>query len=175
MKIYIASSWKNELLVLKIKHMLETWGHELDAFCDSSSDRYVFHFSEIGPSDLLNAVNFLQDERVQRAFKEDKKWLDWCECCLLVLPAGNSAHLEGGYVKGTGKLLIIYRPVFPNGEFDVMYGFADLVTDDPTEIKTFLERFNVEQMPSHPREFCTCCDGYDGYDDECPIHGIDQY
>ena len=104
----------------------------------NSSQRYVFHFSEIGDPSDLDAINFLEDERSKRAFQEDKKWLDWAEVCLLILPAGKSAHLEAGYAKGQGKQLIIWQNEYPKGEFDVMYGFADLITDSHTAVIEFL-------------------------------------
>ncbi|MBU1172967.1 MAG: hypothetical protein KKD44_25685, partial [Proteobacteria bacterium] len=56
--------------------------------------------------------------------KEDRKWLDWSDCVIMLMPCGRSSHLEAGYAKGQGKLLYIYG-VFPRGEFDVMYGFAN--------------------------------------------------
>jgi hypothetical protein len=74
---------------------------------------------------------------VNRAFQEDKKWLEWSEATLLILPAGKSAHLEAGYAKGQGKHLVIYQKDFPSGEFDVMYGFADLITDDINEVAEY--------------------------------------
>jgi hypothetical protein len=128
LKIYIASSWKNEKECKEIARGLRDDGHEVDCFCDESGGRFVFHWSELVKSeeDLknFNAISFLADERTQKAFKEDKKWLDWADTVLLVLPAGNSAHLEAGYKKGQGGKLFIYGP-FPKGQFDVMYGFAD--------------------------------------------------
>ena len=139
MKIYIASSWKNEQDVLDLANWLRILhGHEVDCFADTSGNRYVFHFSEIGSIDKLDVISFLADKRSQKAFQEDKKWLDWCECCLLYLPAGKSAHLEAGYAKGQGKKLIIFQCEFPKGEFDVMYGFADLITDELRIIKKWL-------------------------------------
>jgi len=137
MKIYLASSWKNEELVIAWKGELKEYHHEVDCFCDPDK-RYVFHFSEIGDPEELDAINFLQDKRSQKAFKEDKKWLDWSDCCLLLLPAGKSSHLEAGYAKGKGKLLIIWQNEYPRGEFDVMYGFADLITNSVDEVLEFL-------------------------------------
>ena len=134
MKIYLASSWKNVDLVMAWKKELEKYNHKVDAFCSDLSGRFVFHFSEIGNLSELDAINFLEDERSQKAFLEDKKWLDWADCCLLILPAGNSAHLEAGYAKGKGKKLIIWQDGFPMGEFDVMYGFADLITDSSAAV-----------------------------------------
>ncbi|SFR15369.1 hypothetical protein [Desulfoscipio geothermicus] len=138
MKIYIASSWKNEELVRAFAKMLRDAGLEVDDFTDDSRGRFVFHYSELGNLDELDAINFLEDERSQRAFQEDKKWLDWADAVVLILPAGKSAHLEAGYAKGCGKKLVIWQMSFPKGEFDVMYGFADLITDDHVKVKNFL-------------------------------------
>lgn len=128
MKIYLASSWKNQSTVLKMAEILEKEGFEVDAFCRSTDNRYSFHWSELVDSEddlaKYDAIEMLADPRTQRAFNEDKKWLDWSECVLMILPCGRSSHLEAGYAKGQGKLLYIYGQM-PKGEFDVMYGFAD--------------------------------------------------
>ena len=140
MKIYLASSWKNAGLVFDIAMIIRDWGHEVDAFVDASQGRYVFNWREIVTNkNKLDVKSFLQNPKAKRAFREDKKWLDWAECCILLLPAGKSSHLEGGYAKGKGKYLIIFAfDRFEVGEFDVMYGFADLLTDNINEIKAFL-------------------------------------
>lgn len=145
MKIYLASSWKNEILVKEWADLLRQEGHKVDAFCDQSTGRYVFHYSEIGDPSALDALNFLQDHRTQKAFKEDKAHIDWADVCLLILPAGKSSHLEAGYAKGSGKHLIIWQEEYPKGEFDVMYGFADLVTDSIYHILQHLRLFEKIQ------------------------------
>ena len=128
MKVYIASSWKNQTAVIALAEYLERYGFEVDAFCRSSDKRYVFHWSELvdEEDELANydAIEMLADPRTQRAFKEDRKWLDWSDCVIMLMPCGRSSHMEAGYAKGQGKLLYIYGD-FPKGEFDVMYGFAD--------------------------------------------------
>ncbi len=63
MKIYIASSWKNEELVRAFAKMLRDAGLEVDDFTDDSRGRFVFHYSELGNLDELDAINFLEDER----------------------------------------------------------------------------------------------------------------
>ena len=140
MKIYIASSWKNGDDVKEIAAFLRENGHEVDCFADESTGRFVFHYSEIDSFENLDAINFMYDERSKKAFAEDKKWIDWSNCVLLVLPAGKSAHLEAGYAVGKGKYLIIYQQTFPKGEFDVMYGFADLITDDFKTVMAYLKK-----------------------------------
>ncbi len=140
MNIYLASSWKNKQLVKDWADVLRRRGYEVDAFCDAKSGRFVFPASENADLLDLDAINFLSFERSQKAFAEDKKWLDWANVCLLILPAGNSAHLEAGYAKGQGKKLVIWRDTFPPGEFDVMYGFADLITSDVQAVMSFLRK-----------------------------------
>ena len=149
MKLYLASSWKNETLVKEWMNILIKNGHVVDVFCDSSSGRYVFHFSEIGDPSELDAINFLDDPRTRKAFKEDKKWIDWADVCLLILPAGKSSHLEAGYAKGSGKILIIWQEEYPKGEFDVMYGFADLVTDSVFAVLDYL--LNYGKTSQNPK------------------------
>lgn len=109
MRLYIASSWKNEKAVLTLAEVLRAKGHEVDAFCDKSAGRYVFHWSEFvdREEDLkeYDAKSFIDDTRVQRAFTEDKGWIDWAEGVVLLVPSGRSAHLEAGYAVGQGKRL----------------------------------------------------------------------
>lgn len=128
MKIYLASSWKNQYMVLALAGFLEKQGFEVDAFCRAKDGRYSFHWSEFVDDEgvLLkyDAISFINDPRVQRAFNEDKRWLDWADTVIMVMPCGRSSHLEGGYAKGRGKRLYILGD-FQKGEFDVMYGFAD--------------------------------------------------
>ncbi len=50
----------------------------------------------------------------------------------------------GVILKVQGKVLLssMHYKLFEIGEFDVMYGFADLLTDDYYEVINFLERLN---------------------------------
>ncbi|KFN07251.1 MULTISPECIES: hypothetical protein [Paenibacillus] len=138
-KIYIASSWKNAEQVQTLAAQLREVGFQVDDFTDDSRGRFVFHYSEFAGLEELDAISFLQHDQARRAFNEDKKWLDWADAVVLLLPAGRSAHLEAGYAKGCGKRLVIYQPGrFPTGEFDVMYGFADLITASFADMVAFL-------------------------------------
>lgn len=128
MKIYIASSWKNQKRVLMLAERLEQEGFEVDAFCRATDKRFAFHWSEFVDDEVellkYDAISFINDLKVQRAFREDKSWLDWADTVVMLMPCGKSSHLEAGYAVGQGKRLFIYG-FFPKGEFDVMYGFAD--------------------------------------------------
>jgi hypothetical protein len=138
MKIYIASSWKNETLCRDYARTLREWGHDVDVFCELREGRTIFSFDEISEADSHNAISMLQEPIAQ-------KWIDWADCVLMLLPCGNSAHLEAGYAKGCGKKLYIVGD-FKNGEFDVMYGFSDglFKFDQPEYLKEVLEKGFVE-------------------------------
>jgi len=138
LKIYLASSWKNEELVKIIAEVLRQRGHEVDCFCDESGGRYVFrwtdHFEIIEDA---NVFSFLTLPEAKKAFEEDKKWIDWSDAVVMIFPCGNSSHLEGGYAKGCGKKLYIWGN-FPSGYFENMYGFADGIFDE-YHLKDLLE------------------------------------
>jgi hypothetical protein len=125
MKIYIATSWKNEKLAKIVAQVLRENGHEVDCFCDESTGRYCFrwtdHFEDLKQA---NVFSFLSLPEAKRAFEEDKKYIDWCDVVVMIFPCGNSSHLEGGYAKGSGKKFYIWGS-FPPGYFENMYGFAD--------------------------------------------------
>lgn len=146
LKIYIASSWKNEKDVKRIAGLLKHQGFEADNFTYASTGRYVFHYEELGDLKQFDAITFLRSEKAMKAFHEDRKWIDWADGVLLILPAGKSAHLEAGYAVGKGKFLIIYQEHFPKGEFDVMYGFADLITDDFMVVIEFLNELHTDKV-----------------------------
>ncbi len=124
MNIYIASSWKNADRVMILARLLKRMGHEVDAFCEPREGRTIFNFDDVPNADIHDGITMLDEEIVQKAFMEDKKWIDWSDAVVMLLPCGKSAHLEAGYAKGIGKKLFIVGE-FPVGEFDVMYGFAD--------------------------------------------------
>lgn len=128
MKIYLASSWKNEFLLKNIKYFLKNGGNAVDLFCDLSGNarKFIFSFDLLGDIKRENNITIRQHSVIENAFLENKKWIEWADLCIMVLPCGKSSHLEAGYAKGIGKKLIIFAPTgFPLGDLDVMYNFAD--------------------------------------------------
>lgn len=74
----------------------------------------------------------------QNAFNFDKRHIDASTAAVLVMPAGKSAHLELGYAAGKGKATGILLVEDPE-RFDLMYNFADLVTNDRDRLAAFLK------------------------------------
>jgi len=137
LKIYIATSWKCEDWAKLIAQLLRVDGHEVDCFCDASTGRYCFkwtdHFNDIKEANVFSFLA-LPDAIALTAGVDMQKfgfWFvvrAWADAVLMLYPCGNSAHLEAGYAKGSGKLLFIYGQ-FPDGYFENMYGFADAIFD----------------------------------------------
>ena len=135
-RIYLASSWKNKDTVNCIAGVLRHFNFEVDSFCEETGKRFSFHFSEVEGHETMDAIDFLKTDFAQKAFHEDRKWLDWADVVVMVKPCGNSAHLEAGYARGQGKKLYIYGE-FKTGDFDVMYGFADGMFDEDVNASLF--------------------------------------
>lgn len=107
MKIYVATSWKNDRFPYVVA-ALRAAGHEVYDFRDANRS---FNWAQIDPSwDRANPVldrddlqRALESPEAATAYAHDKGALDWAEAGVMVLPCGRSAHLEAGYLTGQGK------------------------------------------------------------------------
>lgn len=129
MKVYVASSWRNEAQPTVVE-LIRTAGHEVYDFrhphMGPGARDEGFHWSNIDPewkawtpSEFRDA---LRHQVAKDGFRSDLVGLEWCDACVLVMPCGRSAHLELGYCIGSGKLSII---LLSDGEPELMYGLAD--------------------------------------------------
>jgi len=123
MKIYVASSWRNTRHSTVVT-ILRGVGHDVYDF--KNPEGKSFHWSEIdpdwqkwGPGEFQKG---LDHPLAVEGFAQDKKALDDCEVCVLLLPCGRSAHLEAGYAVGQGKPTYI---LLSKGEQpELMYKFC---------------------------------------------------
>lgn len=112
MKLYVASSWRNENLQQIAVHYLRRAGHEVyDFIHPPGGDHLGFSWGEIDPhwrgwtpEPYLDA---LQHETAIAGFGSDFGAMQWADACVLLLPCGRSAHLEAGWFVGAGKPLYI--------------------------------------------------------------------
>ena len=123
-RIVVASSWRNPTQP-QIVDALRAAGHDVYDLRNPAPGNTGFSWSEIDP-DWLDwtpgpFAEKLNTHPVAAAgFASDKRALDWCDTCILVLPCGRSAHLELGYAAGQGK--DTYVLLHPNGfEPELMY------------------------------------------------------
>ena len=132
MKIYVASSWRNEYQPTIVK-LLEALGHEVYDFRNPPGGA-GFGWEQLTldkkpqewtPADYEAA---LAHDRAKDGYNADMFALDAADACVCVLPCGRSAHLELGYAIGKRKRCVIWFPTEadePIGEPELMYKAAE--------------------------------------------------
>lgn len=142
MKIYVASSWRNEQHQQGTVALLRADGHEVYDFRHPAPDNDGFGWSRIDPDWLTWTRAQFRDALAhpiaRDGFGFDMDALKWCDACVLVLPCGRSAHLELGYAVGAGKRSIVYAPTGRAFEPELMYRMCDAFVLDETELRRAL-------------------------------------
>lgn len=110
MKIYVASSWRNEYQQ-NIVRDLRAVNHDVYDFRNPQPGDHGFSWLQIDPFWLdWDGAAFreaLKSPQAEQGFKSDKTAMDWADACVLALPCGKSAHLEAGYMAGQGKKVAV--------------------------------------------------------------------
>jgi hypothetical protein len=139
MKIYVASSWRNQDQPHVVQALRDS-GHEVYDFRNPDANNHGFHWSEIDrawqewtPEEFAIA---LDHPIAVDGFNRDMKALREAEAVILVMPCGRSAHLEMGYAIGAGKLTIIFMP--NKDEPELMYKMASHFVYDFLELEVIL-------------------------------------
>lgn len=140
MKIYVASSWRNNIQPIVVE-ALRKIGHEVYDFKNPEPGNHGFHWSDIDvnwktwtPEEFKEA---LKHRIAVDGFNRDMMALIDCDVCVMVMPCGRSAHLEAGYALGAGKPLII---MLSDGEPELMYNMTSHICVDIKGIKMHLEK-----------------------------------
>lgn len=123
MKIYVASSWRNEFQPSVVSALLldghDVYDFRIDGFSWSQVDSDWQSWTSSKYRNLMLDAKQGNNDIIRRRFDRDMKALMSCDICVLVLPSGRSAHLEAGYAVGAGKLLIVL--LLGELEPDLMY------------------------------------------------------
>lgn len=136
-KIYVASSWRNELQQ-GVVYTLRAAGHEVYDFRNpvaglgrtgARGHGTAFQWSEIDPDwqrwtkEQYRAA--LDHPVAVAGFDNDYGAMRWADTGVMVMPCGRSAHIEAGYFNGAGKDLFILQP--QEAEPELMYRMADAI------------------------------------------------
>ncbi len=140
MRVYVASSWRNEHQP-EVVEAVRAWGHEVYDF-RTPPESSGFAWSEIDPAwegwSFEQYQAALQHPRAREGCRADFSHMTWADACLLVMPCGRSAHLELGWSAGAGKKTCIYFPPGEMYEPELMVKMCDVVTNDPREVRAWL-------------------------------------
>ena len=126
--VYVASSWRNAKQPLVVKALRGI--AEVYDFRQPCRGATGFAWSDIDPEwkswSPAEFAEHLDHPLAVDGFRADMNALKAADACVLVMPCGRSAHLELGYCIGAGKPTAI---LLTDGEPELMYAMADLVTD----------------------------------------------
>lgn len=121
-KIYLASSWRNTYQPKLVADLREA-GHEVYDFRNPGPASKGFGWVQIDPEwqhwTVEQFKEALKHPIAQDGHLNDHTAMEWCDTCVLLLPCGNSAHLEAGWCAGKGKDVVVYAPEIK--EPDLMY------------------------------------------------------
>jgi hypothetical protein len=124
-KIYVASSWKNEMQPIVVLTLRET-GNEVYDFRKPKEGDTGFHWSQIDPSwqnwTPEKYKECLSHPVVKTGYKSDFNAMEWADIFVGVQPFGRSASLEMGWAAGKGKKTIL---LLANGEPELMVKMID--------------------------------------------------
>jgi len=142
MKLYIASSWRNEYYPSVVTSLKDA-GFDVYDFRNPPSGGHGFKWSYIS-EDYMNWTpeeykhQLETNEFAKAQFKNDIEAMKECDACVLVLPCGRSAHTEAGWFAGAGKKVVVYIPC--KQEPELMYGLFDGIATDIQEVINLLQR-----------------------------------
>jgi hypothetical protein len=144
MKVYVASSWRNERQP-EVVQALRAVGHQVYDFRKPDSERLDvdqgFHWSEIDPDwqswSPLQFVDALEHPLALDGYGKDYAALQSAEAVVLVMPCGRSAHLELGFGVGRGMLSVI---LLSDGEPELMYKMVPNLVTSIEEVIIALEQ-----------------------------------
>ena len=111
-RIYLASSWRNPYQPAAVEALTQA-GHEVYDFRNPPNGVKGFAWSDIDPEwtgwKAEQYRGLLTTHPIAaRGYLTDFRGMEWADTCVLLLPCGRSAHLEGGWFAGRGKRLIIW-------------------------------------------------------------------
>ncbi len=118
MNIYLASSWRNTYFDLVCKTLSKVrFGNELAEVYNFRDPENYFTWKQVDEHWTSWGIPEFNKHQYHPAmikgYLRDYHALLSCDVLVLLLPCGNDAHLEAGFVVGRDKPVIIYSP---NGE-----------------------------------------------------------
>lgn len=135
--VYVASSWRCPHQP-RVVDVLRADGHEVYDFRHPEPGNNGFSWSQIDPDwQVWTPERFraaLNHPIAEAGFNLDMAALQWCQVCVLVMPAGCSANLELGYAVGAGKHTVVYLP--KPCEPELMWRMCSAVVVSLDELRT---------------------------------------
>ena len=125
MKVYVASSWRNEIRQQQTVKSLRDAGHEVYDFRNPAPGDHGFGWRQCATDTQLKDPRAFRDDVLthtvaRAAFAKDMRALSSADATVLVLPCGRSAHLELGWATGARQTTVVLLDD-PISEPELMY------------------------------------------------------
>ena len=115
MKIYIASSWKNQHGVEMLTALLREKGHEIISWIENCND-------EAGAGGM-STEDWLKTDKADKSFQFDITGATTCDLFILYTYAGNDAHAELGAAWAKGIPIVgLWQKGYQEGLMSRMVG-----------------------------------------------------
>lgn len=145
MRIYLASSWRNNHYY-RMLDRLSTLGYGVYDFRNANSK---FSWKQVDPLAAMATnkryLEHIDNELCEKAFQNDMQALTQCDVCVMLMPCGNSAHAEMGYAVGADKPVAIFLGDDDSLRPDLMWKMANLITDNQEKLESWL-KFQEERL-----------------------------
>lgn len=144
MKIYVASSWRNQQQQSVVQQLRDA-GHEVYDFKNPRPGETGFAWSDIDPDwQAWTPEQFREALRhpiALNGYISDASAMAEADACVMVMPCGRSAHLEAGFFVGSPKKALIILLGEEPAEPELMYRMANAICLDMGEVIERLEVF----------------------------------
>ena len=146
MKVYVASSWRNERQP-EVVRAIRAAGHQVYDFRNPNQEIVEpdqgIQWSDIDPEwqtwSPSQFINSLDHPLAIGGYDRDYAALESADAVVLVMPCGRSAHLELGFGVGMGKDSII---LLSDSEPELMYKMVPNLVTSIEEVVIALDNFN---------------------------------
>jgi hypothetical protein len=142
MRIYVASSWRNEARQQATVRALRADGHEVYDFRNPAPGDHGFGWRQCvdtpQPWSAETMREVLKHPIAQAGFQKDMVALSGADATVLVLPCGRSAHLELGWATGAGRKTVVLLDD-PISEPELMYLACDAICVSLDEVRAVLD------------------------------------
>lgn len=141
-RIYVATSWRNEITQPALVTMLRSRGHEVYDFRKPNGKDSGFSWRSVDPNwRNWNEAEYregLKSPAAQAGLRSDFEGMQWADTLVALAPFGRSAALELGWGIGCRKHSAVLIPDGVMQEPELMFGLANRICLSTEELLEWL-------------------------------------
>lgn len=107
MRYFIASRWENMKQVQVLTENLMSHGHEVFSYVKDPRNFVSKEELKNTPAALKDLENWKNNEELRSIYERELEGLRESDILILLLPAGESSHIQAGIAFGLGKKTIL--------------------------------------------------------------------